>query len=100
MFKHAGIGEYVEEPARILRLRDTDTVTNRLYSISRNAVVVNEATPPAITQAVLALYRDRALMAAIGAAARETVLSHYTVSRQMRQYADLYRYLHSLRPRN
>jgi len=85
-FAVGGIGEYVQQPA-------DDAASAGLFSVSSNAIVVNEATPHAMAAAVEALRDNPALRANLGRAGRETVLRFFTVDRQMQQYAALYKEL-------
>jgi glycosyltransferase involved in cell wall biosynthesis len=62
-----------------------------MYSISSNAMIVNEASPAAIASAVMALFHNRTLRHSIGDAGRDRVRSFFTVERQMAQYSELYR---------
>ena len=64
------------------------------FSVGHNAVLVNEATPNAIAAAVVHLYRNPAVAAAIGEAARRTVVERFHVNAQMRKYHRLYTTLH------
>ena len=64
------------------------------FSISSNAVVVNQATPHALAKAAYYLIRHPNISRSIGKQGRDTVLSYYTIQRQMKQYEELYLYLH------
>ena len=64
------------------------------FSISSNAVVVNQATPHALAKAAYYLIRHPNISKSIGKQGRNTVLSYYTIQRQMKQYEELYLYLH------
>ena len=60
------------------------------YSISSNAIIVNVATPIAISDATLVLINNITLRNEIGKAGREKVEEYFTVSRQIDQYTELY----------
>jgi glycosyltransferase involved in cell wall biosynthesis len=60
------------------------------FTLSRNAVIVNSATPPAVAAAVGFLIQHPHTRKAIGNAGRETVIARYSVQRQMEQYSSLY----------
>ena len=70
--------------------QDADSTNSLEYSVSTNAVVVNSATPDAIAQASLFLITHPAERNSIGRRGRQTVLSYFTIQRQMQQYSDLY----------
>lgn len=84
-FAVGGIGEYVQEP------EGGPGRTRGNFSVSPNAVVVNECSPHAMAAAVEALKNDPALRTSLGHAGRETVLHYFTVDRQMQQYGALYK---------
>jgi glycosyltransferase involved in cell wall biosynthesis len=83
-FAVGGVGEYVRKPSQ------DEAEHDALFSVSENAVVVHRATPEAIAAAVHHLVLRPELRRALGQAGRQTVLTHFTVSRQMSQYAQLY----------
>lgn len=119
-----GIGEYVKDPAlnktiasssstqcsnnnldssTIIRERNETNCTPIIsqvhiddddFSISSNAVIVNRATPQALAKATHYLIMHPDVCEAIGKQGRETIVSYYTIERQMKQYEDLYLYLH------
>ena len=64
------------------------------FSLSSNAVVVNRATPQALAKAAYYLIIHPDVSESIGKQGRETILSYYTIERQMKQYEELYLYLH------
>lgn len=80
-----GVGEYVAEPS--------DLTINELYSISKNAIIVNYPTPAALSSAVALLVANESLRNSIATAGYNTVISYFTVERQMKQYQELYRRL-------
>ncbi|KAJ1410912.1 hypothetical protein B484DRAFT_455756, partial [Ochromonadaceae sp. CCMP2298] len=61
-----------------------------LFSVSANAVIVNQATPQALAAATLHLLKFPSLRAEMGFNARETILRRFSVQRQMQQYDELY----------
>ena len=91
-----GIGEYVEDPKKNAEMKDTSADDSTAeYSVSSNAVVVNRATPLAIAHAAHYLIAHPAVRRSIGLKGRQTVLSYFTIQRQMEQYADLYAFLNN-----
>eukprot|EP01032_Pedospumella_encystans_P009094 gene9094-10737_t len=99
-FAVGGIGEYVQHPAlhhhyhgnSSIDARHTDSSFDMQgdFSVSRNAVVVNRATPVALARAALHLIRRPALRRYLGLNGRQTVLDHFKVERQMQEYGVLY----------
>jgi len=85
-----GIGEYVRPPAE-----DTGGQERPMVQVTPNALLVNDASPAAIAQAVDMLYRNITLRKYVGFQGRKTVLSYFSTDRQMRQYSELYRTLAS-----
>ena len=85
-FAVGGIGEYVQKPFNA----DADSTAIPDYAVSSNAVVVNRATPLALARAVHYLITHPAERRSIGRRGRETVLSYFTIKRQMQQYSELY----------
>lgn len=83
-----GVGEYVDEPAEEEACPRCESPP--LFSVSSNAVVVNEASPRAIAAAVLHVASNPALGESIGREGRRTVLRYFTLERQMEQYSQLY----------
>lgn len=80
-----GVGEYVAQP--------NDLNHHELYSISKNAIIVNYPTPAAVSSAVQALLTNETLRNSIAIEGYNTVISYFTVERQMKQYQELYRSL-------
>ena len=80
----AGIGEYVLQPA------SGGSDGQESFSVSANAVLVHEAHPAALSQAVLFLLSNYSLRGQIGRAGRRTVVKYFNTQRQMSQYAELY----------
>ena len=64
------------------------------FSISSNAIIVNRASPQALANAAFYLIIHPDVGQSIGKAGRQTVLSYFTIDRQMKQYSDLYQHLH------
>ena len=64
------------------------------FSISSNAIIVNRASPQALANSAFYLITHPDVSRSIGKAGRQTVLSYFTIDRQMKQYSDLYQYLH------
>jgi len=95
-FAVGGIGEYVQDPALITDHSISFNDSSGDFSVSKNAVVVHRATPMAVARATNHLILHPELRQSIGLAARETVVAHFGVQRQMQEYADLYTYLHHL----
>ena len=89
-FAVGGVGEYVQDPDGYRHSVPTPTDA---FSISPNAIVLNEASPRAMAAAVEALRDQPALRTSLGRAGRDTVLRYFTVDRQMKQYAALYKEL-------
>ena len=94
-FAVGGIGEYVQDPHSHDHSSSFDDSSGD-FSVSKNAVVVHRATPMAVARATFHLILHPELRQAIGIAARETVVAHFGVQRQMQEYANLYTYLHEL----
>ncbi len=80
-----GVGEYVAEP--------NDLSIDELYSISKNAIVVNYPTPIALSSAVALLLANESLRNSIATEGYNTVIAYFTVERQIKQYRELYRRL-------
>jgi glycosyltransferase involved in cell wall biosynthesis len=57
---------------------------------NENSLVVDEATPEALAEAVLRLAVDARLRCRLGEQARRTVVSNFTVGHQLRAYERLY----------
>jgi glycosyltransferase involved in cell wall biosynthesis len=93
-----GVGEYVHPPPLTHTHTHTHTLSNNAeegyqdedFTIGTNAVLVNEAHPLAIANAVAILVTNASLRYDIGFAGQKTVRRHFTVKRQMTQYAKLY----------
>ena len=64
------------------------------FTVSSNAIIVNRATPQALANAAFYLITHPDVSRSIGKAGRQTVLSYFTIDRQMKQYSELYQYLH------
>ena len=90
VFLLTGIGEYVENPKKINSTDVDNNTSTGEYSVSSNAVVVNSATPLALAHAAHYLITHPAVRRSIGHRGRQTVLSYFTIQRQMQQYSDLY----------
>ena len=80
-----GVGQYVRPSEQTMR---ADNAT--LFSIGDNALIVHEASPSAIGEAVKLLVQDVALRSRLGAAGRETVVNFFREEQQMARYAELY----------
>ena len=61
------------------------------FVVGTNALIVNYPTANALADAVLALIRQPGLRNRLSTKARETILSYFTLSRQIGQYTTLYR---------
>lgn len=116
-FAVGGIGEYVERPPpvdktvqchvdRISLLQTApidgcasstasilDDDNDLLYTVGINAVLLNEASPLAISAAVSLLAGNSTLRQQIGLAGRKTVQDRFSVVRQMEEYTALYQHL-------
>lgn len=108
-FAVGGVGEYVSPPPSYKRLTmscpcieesvdsdcrcmsDISPSTIPDYEIVDNAVIVNNASPVAIAEAVLQLVNNKSLAQNIGMKARESVLTGFHSERQTNQYYALYR---------
>ena len=64
------------------------------FSITSNEIIVNRAAPQALANAAFYLITHPDVSRSIGKAGRQTVLSYFTIDRQMKQYSDLYQHLH------
>ncbi len=110
-FAVGGIGEYVQDPSWPKNDNNNETLgagsvgnsTSRRYvdpagdfSVSTNAMVVHRATPVAIARATSFLIMHPERRKELAQRGRETVVAHFGVQRQMKQYAELYSYLHTL----
>jgi glycosyltransferase involved in cell wall biosynthesis len=78
-----GVGEYVTAP-------DPESAEKELFSVTRNAIVVNKALPEALAAAALLLVRNSTLRHELGKQGAETVRKHFSTQRQMREYESLY----------
>ena len=75
--------------AAVETLRDQPAL--RASLITHPLMTLPATTPPCNTAAVETLRDQPALRASLGRAGRETVLQYFTVDRQMKQYAALYK---------
>jgi glycosyltransferase involved in cell wall biosynthesis len=78
----SGIGEYIQPP--------DSTSSETLFTIGPNAVILNQANPKAISEAVVFLFKNQTLRVRISEAGYQTVLSKFSVSAQMKLYERLY----------
>lgn len=83
-FAVGGIGEYIRQPL---------VSGNKLYTVGPNAIILNNASPLAISEAVMVLIRNKTLRLEIGDNAYETVRAQFTVSSQIKLYEQLYSFL-------
>ena len=68
-----------------------ETVHQKLFYPTMNAVLVNEASPGAVSAAVIWAYDHPEARETIGRNARATIRSRFTTDRQMQQYDTFYR---------
>jgi glycosyltransferase involved in cell wall biosynthesis len=64
------------------------------FEVTPNAVLVNEASPVALAEAVLHLILRPELRAELSSSGVETVHRHFSSDRQIWQYSQLYRQLY------
>ncbi len=76
-----GIGEYVHIPK---------IDGHQQYQIGTNALVLNVATPDAVSLAVLHLVSNSTLRKEIGDSGFQTITSRFSIQNQMRRYERLY----------
>ena len=94
-FLSVGIGEYVVDP-RFHPDNDPTIIKDMKtpsFSISTNAIVVNIASPDAIADSFFILMSNSTLRHSIGDAGRQTIISYFTIDRQMCQYSSFYKEL-------
>ena len=85
-FGVGGIGEYIDmDMGELIPSPHPD-----LFSIARNAVLLNEASPLAITEAVLYLYHNNGLRLSLGVAGYSLINESFTTTLQMTQYERVY----------
>jgi len=90
---YIGIGEYVKAPDNYSQhFNSTEEIED--FTISSNAIIVNRASPQALANAAFYLITHPDVSRSIGKAGRQTVLSYFTIERQMKQYSQLYQYIH------
>ena len=98
-FGIGGVGEYIDDAdVRGYRADEAAAMTSPspdLFRVVNNAVLMEEASPRAITAAVLHVYRHLSLRKHLGAAGRITIERSFTVDQQMRQYEEVYRDIHT-----
>ena len=70
--------------------RSSDHAPLLRYSVSENAVLVHEATPYAISDAVEHLYHNCSMRVGLGKSARNSITNYFVKRRQMAQYKRLY----------
>jgi glycosyltransferase involved in cell wall biosynthesis len=101
-FAVGGVGDYVSAPLRcqceryaverscgcVENLVDMESIPP--FEMSGNAVVVNEASPAALGDAVLYLVSNRDLWNDVVNSALSTVRIHFTSERQIKQYTRAY----------
>ena len=63
------------------------------FHIADNAVVVNIPVPAVVAAAVEVLIQDQSLRLRLGSAGKELVEQYFNTTRQMAQYAEVYRTL-------
>ena len=86
-----GIGEYVQEPSD--EEKYDHSTGFKPYSISPNAVILNDASPIVISDAIMELRRNDTLRTVLGMNGRAIIEAYFTVERQMNQYSTLYKEL-------
>lgn len=84
-FGVSGIGQYID--ARPL---DSFNHSNQSFQVMNNLVLVHEASPKAIGEAIEVLILNATLRNIIGVNARRTVLNYFSTSKQMKEYENLY----------
>lgn len=78
----SGIGEYVRPPSSF---NNSD-----LFTIGPNALILNHATPEALSAAIFLIAKNRTLARTLAEAGYRTVESQFSVSSQMKLYELLY----------
>ena len=88
-FGVGGIGEYIDadpggdDPSQ-------PSPHPQLFSVARNSLLLNEASPSAITAAVLHLFHNPSLRLSLGSAGHALINQSFTTSLQMAQYERVY----------
>lgn len=95
-FGVGGIGEYVLPPQPSSSLSYEENINNnssinQYFSVTPNAVLLNEASIFAITNSVLFLIENESIRKKISIRARADALSYFVADRQIRQYEELYK---------
>ena len=67
-----------------------------LFTITKNTILVNEATPTALALAVMYIIQNNTLRHALGVAGRRTAETRFSSDRQMQGYRDVYRGVRSI----
>lgn len=70
--------------------QNNDNKNNQLYSIGSNAIILNEASSNAITEAALLLISNLTLRENIGEAGYNTIVSYFSREIQIQKYENLY----------
>eukprot|EP01041_Mallomonas_annulata_P002333 gene2333-4537_t len=89
-FGVGGVGEYIEQANHQGNAKGEGEGEWSSVQAVDNVVLVNEASPLALAHAVQLLMDDEELRKHIGNRGRQTILSYFTLERQMKQYEDLY----------
>lgn len=71
-------------------LQKSESNNDLLYSIGPNAIILNEASPIAITEAVIKLVYNSTLRQSIGEAGYNTIASYFSREIQIQKYEKLY----------
>ena len=83
-FGVGGVGEYIE-------LDQPGSVSESEYEIAKNVILLNKASPKVIAAATEELIFNFDLRIRIGLAGRATVVKYFSLEKQIKEYAHIYR---------
>lgn len=100
-FAVGGIGEYVANP-NIKSGADNTEVQQQEegWTVVSNAMILHKADPLVISDALFHLIQNPALASRMAINGRQSIISYFTMERQMKQYADLYESIYTAAQRS
>jgi glycosyltransferase involved in cell wall biosynthesis len=87
-FGVGGVGEYIELD-QLGSLSESESESE--YEIAKNVILLNKASPKVIAAATEELIFNFDLRIRIGLAGRATVVKYFSLERQIKEYAHIYR---------